>query len=279
MHGKVSDLPGFGRNASEHFLVFGLEGDDPWFTSIRPMASAARAAERCTSPRDMFDTYAINGWTPEQLDQANEAALYDWKREATANDKPRFRLYSAAELDSATFELTYYINDILSANEPCALGGAEKSLKTTIMLDMGVSLAVPASHFLGVFPVAEPKRFIMFSGESGIRTLQETTRRICRRAGYELEQLDGFTLSPDLPQLDDVADVVEFEAVIAAEQPDVVAVDPMMLCLGDVDEKAANMFSMPKRSKQQSIRVAAFYVPGLGRTMAIHIASCSKTGV
>jgi hypothetical protein len=94
--------------------------------------------------------------------------------------------------------------------------------------------------------LAEPKRFMMFSGESGLPTLQETARRISRRAGYELGQLDGFSLSPDLPQLDDANDIAEFEAIIAGEQPDVVAVDPMMLCLGDVDEKAANMFSMGK---------------------------------
>ena len=185
-----------------------------------------------------------NGHATEDIDKDLFATANDWLRER-GNDQPRFRMYSAAELDAATFETTYYIDNILVANEPCALGGAEKSLKTTVMLAMGIALNLP-EHFLGMFPVAESKRFLMFSGESSMATIQETTRRMCYRAGCELGDLEGFTISPDLPRLDDAGDVLEFEAIIADHGPDVVAVDPMMLCLGDIDEKAANMFSMGK---------------------------------
>ena len=113
------------------------------------------------------------------------------------------------------------------------------------MLAAGVSLNV-ADNFLCCFPVTRRRNFLMFSGESGLATIQETARRICRVSGYELADLDGFHISPDLPQLDDLSDVAEFEAIVAHHMPDIVAVDPMMLCLGDVDEKAANMFHMGK---------------------------------
>ncbi len=113
------------------------------------------------------------------------------------------------------------------------------------MLAMGVSLSIPVP-FLGTFPVQYPKRFLMFSGESGMATLQETSRRICRSYGYELSDLDGFIISPDLPQLSNAVDIAELETVIAEHEPDVVGIDPMFLCMGDIDEKAANMFSMGK---------------------------------
>lgn len=172
------------------------------------------------------------------------ATANDWLRERV-DDKPRFRTYTAAQLDGAEFPVRFLIDNILVEGQPCGVGGFEKSLKTTIMLASGIALDL-CEPFLGMFPVSERKRFIMFSGESGMATLQETSRRICRSYGCELSELDGFIISPDLPQILDANDLADFDAVIDEHDADVVAIDPMYLCLGDIDERAANMFAMGK---------------------------------
>ena len=187
---------------------------------------------------------ARNGKAPTEIVTALRADLDDYER-ADVGDEPRYKVYSAAQLDSTTFDIDFAIRDLLFVGEPCVVGAPEKNLKTTLMLAAGVSLKL-ADKFLGQFQVDRPRGFLMFSGESGLRTIQETARRICRQAGCELSELDGFNISSDLPQLDNDTDILEFEAIVADYAPDVVAVDPMMLCLGDVDEKAANMFSMGK---------------------------------
>ena len=176
---------------------------------------------------------------------------------AAAEDRdegPRFRTYTAAELDDAEFPVEFFIENMLVKGQPCGLGGFEKTLKTTLMIAMGMSLALVVP-FLGYFNVPERKRTLMFTGESGMATVQETARRICLSHGYDLRDVDGFVVSPDLPEVGNALDMIDFEGVIEQHRPDVVGVDPMYLCMGDVDEKASNMFSMakPLRRTQQSM--------------------------
>jgi hypothetical protein len=187
---------------------------------------------------------ALNGRLPDDIYRQLIADIEDYSRQATT-DEPRYRLISAAELDSSTYSQEYLIENVLIAGEPGVIGGAEKTLKTSIMLDMFIALSA-GGHFLGTFPVNRPCRVLMFSGESGLPTLQETARRICQRAGYTLGELSDFTLSPDLPQLDNAMDMAECERVIINTGAEVVGVDPMMLCLGDADADAGNMFAIGK---------------------------------
>jgi replicative DNA helicase len=110
------------------------------------------------------------------------ASIEDFRREDAITNSAKFRVYSAAELDCGNFEITYDIDNLLVHGQPCILAGPEKSGKTSIALDLGLSAATGGDSMiggvLGHFHVSEPRRFLMCTGESGLGTIQETARRI-----------------------------------------------------------------------------------------------------
>ena len=59
----------------------------------------------------------------------------------TKTEEPLIKLISCKELDSNSYDLEYLIKDILVAKQPCVLGGPKKALKTSIAVDLGISLA------------------------------------------------------------------------------------------------------------------------------------------
>jgi hypothetical protein len=227
-----------------------LEFGDQVVTSVHVPREAAKILE-ARRKRQLFEiadnarTAAINGQAPTDVLGMLRADLWEFEREVASTDEPRYRLITAAELDASTYDQEFLIDDILVAGDFAIIGGPEKSLKTSLMLDMFVALS-NGGHFLGTFPVRRRCKCVMFSGESGLPNLQDIARRICRRAGYELARLDNLILSPDLPQLDNAMDLAEFERVLAEVQPDVGGLDPMFLCMGDVDADAGNLFVMGK---------------------------------
>ncbi len=59
-----------------------------------------------------------------------------------------FNRITAAELESADFDMTYLVEGVLVKDQPAGLVGPKKSLKTNISLDLAVSLAT-GGQFLG----------------------------------------------------------------------------------------------------------------------------------
>jgi len=154
----------------------------------------------------------------------------------------KWRSYSAAELDAATFTLDYLVPGVLVARQPMILAGPRKSLKTTLALDLGLALAT-GRRFLGRFKVARTARVGFTSGESGMGTIQETARRIANQKGFRLGEVgDRLLLTEHLPQFDSSADLHTFEAWIRQHRLQVVIIDPAYLCMpGD---GASNLFIM-----------------------------------
>ncbi|MEN6458233.1 MAG: AAA family ATPase [Thermoguttaceae bacterium] len=146
---------------------------------------------------------------------------------------------SCAELDSGSYELEYLIDGILVALQPFILAGARKSLKTTILIAMAISLAT-GLPFLGHFPVKRACRVIVLSGESGLSVIQETARRICRSMNIQLADITNLIWSPFIPQLDDTNHLNALEQLIKDTSCEVVAVDPAYLAMGG--SEAGNVF-------------------------------------
>jgi RecA-family ATPase len=153
----------------------------------------------------------------------------------------RFRLFTAAQLDSAQYETRYLIPGLLAAGQPGGIFGAFKTLKTSIAADLLISLA-SGTPFLGRFPVPKPGRVLFLSGESGLPALQSIVRRICRERGLSLESLDNFLLSTDLPRLDRPGDVVALKRLVEKEKPVCVVIDPAYLAMGG--DKSRNLFAV-----------------------------------
>jgi hypothetical protein len=137
---------------------------------------------------------------------------------------------------------------VLSAGEPLVIGGPMKCLKTTLLVDLGVSLAT-AGRFLNDegFRVGRPYRVGLFSGESGRPTLQETLRRVLHAKGTPADPtgLDGLLWGFTLPRLSSDEHLQKLARVVRREGLEVVALDPLYLCLlagSDVDPR--NLFAM-----------------------------------
>jgi hypothetical protein len=144
-------------------------------------------------------------------------------------------------LDAATYDLEYLIDGALVSRQPCILAGGKKCLKTSLLIDLGISLAM-GGFFLGKLRVNRAARVGIMTGESGLATIQETARRIATAAGYRLGDIGGLVFSEDLPQFGSVAHQEALRRFIMGDELEVIAVDPAYMCLPDVDH--ANLFQV-----------------------------------
>jgi len=176
--------------------------------------------------------------TPENFDPEPEWPMADAIDEALKN---RFRLCTAAQLNSGQHATRYLIPGILAAGQPGGIYGAVKTLKTSLAADLLISLA-SGTPFLGRFPVAGPGRVLFLSGESGLDALQSLARRICAERGLSLESLENFVVSTDLPRLDRPVDLMALQELIEREKPVCVVIDPIYLAMDS--SKSRSLFAM-----------------------------------
>ena len=178
------------------------------------------------------------------IDNANGDTAGD---EVKPEEKPRgveFRPITCAELDAADYNLEYLIDGALVAGQPCILAGGKKCMKTSLLIDLGIALAV-GGCFLGRLKVKRAARVGVMSGESGLATIQETARRIAAAAGHRLADIGGLVFSEDLPQFGSIAHQEALRKFITEDELEVLAVDPAYMCLPDVDH--ANLFQVGER--------------------------------
>jgi hypothetical protein len=124
------------------------------------------------------------------------------------------------------------------------MAGGKKCLKTSILIDLGISLAT-CGYFLGRMKVNRTARVGVMTGESGLATIQETARRIATAAGHRLADIDGLVFSEELPQFGSIAHQEALGRFIDNDGLQVIPIDPAYLCIGDVDH--ANLFEMGPR--------------------------------
>ena len=159
--------------------------------------------------------------------------------------------YTADFIDSATFDRedyqqTWLVSKVLVEGQPAVVGGSKKTLKTSICIDMAISLAAGTrERFLGKFDVENPRRVGVISGESGEATIRETARRICHSKRLDLSRLNVFW-SFMLPQVSREEQLDKLAEAITANGLEVVILDPLYLSLlaGNATASAANMFDM-----------------------------------
>jgi AAA domain len=154
-------------------------------------------------------------------------------------------LISSVEFAGGDFRPTWVVKRLLVADEPIVIGGAEKTLKTTIAADLAVSIAT-ATPFLGYFHVYKRRRVALISGESGRHAMQGAFLRICKaRDDLDPERCDvlwGFTL----PAFPDPNDMAELRRKAADNGVEFVVIDPAYLATlkGADPNDAKSLFAM-----------------------------------
>ena len=189
------------------------------------------------------DNLDIEDWlegTATEDDEAIRASLegfckpYLRRQESGTSHRVQYRRITSAELDATEYSQEFLIDRTVVAREPLVIAGAKKCLKTSLMIDMGITLAAGV-HFLGELSATRACHVAIMSGESGLPTIQETARRIARAAGRKLAELEHLIWSPDLPQFGHVEHMKAFEDFLTADGIEVVMIDPAYLCMPSSD--------------------------------------------
>ena len=160
-------------------------------------------------------------------------------------DKFRTGSISGAELLKKKIVREYLVEDLLIKGEPGIIGGASKSLKTTVAEDLVVSL-VTGTPFLGEFKVPKKVPVLFISGESGEGTTQETLQAIADRKGIKASDLARLHIGFKLPKLDDLSQVEDLIAEMRSLGIETVVVDPLYRALR-VGDAASNVYAMGEK--------------------------------
>jgi replicative DNA helicase len=132
----------------------------------------------------------------------------------------------------AEYPLQWLVEEIFVCGQPGVLGGPQKTLKTSLAVDMAISLGT-GRPFLGHFPVPQARRVALISGESGEAALQDLATRVAKARKVSLEEDCEVLWSSRLPRLGSVQDRRALRRSLRAEKVEVVFLDPLYLCLLD----------------------------------------------
>lgn len=181
-----------------------------------------------------------------RLKPTSQLILPDQSSEAKKQER-RLQLIDSRIFAETVYRQKYLVKGVLTAGQNCMLGGGSKTMKTTIAVDLALSIGT-GTPFLGEFHVPEPATVAVLSGESGGFTLQETARRIAFAKGIELAEADvfwGFTL----PRVSDLNDLLELRELVLEKGIKVFFVDPLYLVMLDESSagQASNVLGMGPR--------------------------------
>lgn len=153
-------------------------------------------------------------------------------------------------VDSRTFAAADYrqaflCRKILAANQPMMIGGPSKCLKTSLALDLAISLST-GTPFLGQFHVPDAVNVGVISGESGLYTLQRNAATIAQSRGIDLRDAQCYW-GDTLPQISRPSHLAALGDMISQLSLKVAFLDPcyLMLLSGDSQGRSAsNLFDV-----------------------------------
>lgn len=148
---------------------------------------------------------------------------------------------SSAELDMADYEIEYFIPGILAKRNFCLVAGPSKGCKTTVLVELALSLSSGAK-FLNEFCIPALVRVGIISAESGPGVLQETARRIAKSKPWRnLADYENLIWKFNVPKLSEPGAVRKLIRFVKEYGLDVLILDPFYLMAG-LSEDAGNMF-------------------------------------
>lgn len=148
---------------------------------------------------------------------------------SSKSDVPSSPFISSAEFAKANYKCRWLAEGVLVRNQPAVIGGAKKCLKTSLAIDLAISLG-SATPFLGRFDVPKPVNVAFMSGESGKAVIQETAKRVCAAHDCDLAKC-SVDWSMELPKLATEIGLKKLGRDLADINADVVFIDPLYLCL------------------------------------------------
>jgi hypothetical protein len=225
------------------------------------MGNAPTGAKQPMTLNGVFYHARANGWRPERnghnligggvsnVTYNNGPSVSEARQLARASGLPSnadilpvYQQFTMAELAAADYRIEYLVDRTLVAGQPCLMAGGKKTLKTSFLVDLGISIAM-GSPFLGKLDVLRAARVALMSGESGLATLQEPARRVALAKGYDLADIGGMIVSPDLPICGHVLHMEPLQRFLRDNEIEVLILDPAYLCL-PTEGNEGSLFAM-----------------------------------
>jgi hypothetical protein len=131
----------------------------------------------------------------------------------------------------------WLIDHLWSAAAVGIIGGAPKSLKTWMALEMAVSVA-SGSPCLATFSVPEPGPVLLYAAEDSAAALRRRLESLAHHHRLDMPHLDIRVITTPALRLDRAADQERLDATLALHRPALLILDPLVR-LHAVDENAA----------------------------------------
>ena len=142
----------------------------------------------------------------------------------------------ALEMPSPSSPL-WLIENLWASQAVGIIGGAPKSLKTWLALEMAVALA-SGSSCLGTFAVPSRGKVLLYAAEDSAASLRVRLESLAHHHGFELALLDIRVITADSLRLDRPTDQERLDATLLLHRPVLLILDPLVR-LHAIDENAA----------------------------------------
>lgn len=143
--------------------------------------------------------------------------------------------WTLKELLEADLNEEFLIDQVLIQNQPFIGAGEFKTLKTTLLIMMALSLCT-GKKFLDRFEVRQRKRVLFCSAESGKKKIRKTIYAVAKQMGISIAELrDGgfLKLSWWVPKISSLEVMDYFKNEVDKAQAEVVFIDPLYQALDD----------------------------------------------
>jgi hypothetical protein len=166
-----------------------------------------------------------------------QMAKEDGSNPSKVTEQPKqleFEFITCAELVQGDYTLEYVIENMIVGGQPLIVAGPHKVLKTSLVIDAVVALAV-GGLFLGMFRVVRPLRVAVMTGESGFATIRETAMRICVAMGLKLDKIENLFWSQQVPRFGNAEHLAALERLLASQRIEALFIDPVYMAMPGSD--------------------------------------------
>jgi hypothetical protein len=156
---------------------------------------------------------------------------------ATQHVAEELPVVQAAHLDIRAAECRWLVRELWSQGAVGFIGGAPKSCKSWLGLDLAISVA-SGTPCLGHFPVDAPGPALVYLAEDALPLVRDRIASICTHRGLDLDRLDLHVITSPTLRLDLPADRERLATTLARRRPRLLVLDPLVR-LHALDENSA----------------------------------------
>lgn len=217
----------------------GLHCFDTWFRPI-VFVGCDESGLHLTMPNESFKQCLLENYSavlneaigkaagaPLALEVSVQAPQESASTSTLSEPELALPVVKAAALEAPSNRQLWLVEGLWTAAAVGVIGGQPKAGKTTLALDMAVSVA-SASPCLGTFPVHTPGPVLLYAAEESAATLRARLETIACLRGLDFDQLDVRVIVTNSLRLDRSDDQVRLDATVMLHRPALLILDPLI---------------------------------------------------